>query len=328
MKTIVTGATGFLGYNLAKRLLELGFIVVALGRNTEKGKLLTDIGCEFIQVDLTDKDKLLQIFNGADYVFHCAAKSSLWGSYKSFYNSNVTGTQNVVDACIKNNVKKLVHVSSPSIYFEFSDKFDIKETDKLPKKFVNYYAKTKYLSECVVDEGIKNGLNAIIIRPRAIFGAGDTALIPRLIRANAEKFIPKTVKNDILIDITHVKNVVESMILAMNADKKFNGQKYNITNGENIKFYSCIENLITNLGMKYNSKNISYCAVMLIASFLEFIYKFLPNKEPVFTKYSVGLISFNQTLDISKAKNELGYKPVISVEEGFKEVANAYKENY
>ena len=324
-KTVITGATGFLGSNLAKRLSELGFDVIGLGRNSVKGEELQNNGIKFIKADLTDSEKLSDIFKNTDYVFHCGAKSSNWGSYKSFFEANVTGTKNVVNACLKNDVERLIHISSPSIYFEYKDKFDIKEDDTLPKKFVNNYAETKFLAENEIKEGIKNSLEAIILRPRAIMGIGDTAIIPRLIRANNQKFIPKTVKNDILIDITFVQNVVEAMLLAMKADKKYSGQVYNITNGENIKFYETIKDIIINAGFEYNEKKLSYKKVMFLASVLEGIYKFLPNKEPVFTKYSAGLISFNQTLDITKAKNELGYKPVISIKEGLEELKNYYK---
>ena len=324
-KVVVTGATGFLGFNLAQKLSELNFAVTGLGRNTLMGEELQKKGIKFVKVDLSDSEKLTEVFNNAEFIFHCGAKSSNWGSYKSFFEANVTGTKNVVNACLKNNVKRLIHVSSPSIYFDYKDKFNIKEDEILPEKFVNNYAKTKFLAEKVVEKEIANGLDAIIIRPRAIMGIGDTAIIPRLIRANNEKFIPKTVEDDILIDVTFVQNVVEALILAMNADKKYSGHIYNITNGENIKFYETVKNIIINAGFKYNEKKIPYKKVMFLASFLEFIYKFIPNKEPVFTKYSAGLISFNQTLDITKAKNELGYKPVISIKDGFKELEDYFK---
>ena len=146
--------------------------------------------------------------------------------------------------------------------------------------------------------------------------------MPRLLRANKERFIPKIRKDDILIDMTHVDNVVEAMILAMNADKKYSGEKYNITNDENINLYKTLENVISQKGEKFNSKYIPYKLIFILVSIMELVYKLIPNKEPVFTRYSLGLLSFNQTLDISKAKNELGYKPIISMAEGLKECLN------
>lgn len=326
-KVIVTGATGFLGFNLAKRLKEEGFEVIGLGRNIKKAQKLINLGICFKKINLEDLNEVLNITKNTDYVFHCAAKSSLWGSYKSFYNSNVLATKNIASACIQNKVKKLIYVSSPSIYFEFKDKFKIKEDENLPKKYANYYIKTKRKAEEIIDElYLKQGLKVITIRPRGIFGIEDTALLPRLIRAN-KKFIPRTKKEDILIDITYVDNVVESMVLAMHAGDIHNGKKYNITNNEPIYFYSTLEKIINELGLKFNCKYISYNKIIFLAKMLELIYKFIPFSEPVFTSYSIGLLSFNQTLDITKAQRDLNYKPIVSMEEGIKTIVQSYKEN-
>lgn len=321
-KVIVTGATGFLGSRLAKKLKSLGYNVIGLGRNQQKGNKLAELGIEFISVDLSDKEKLYKIFQDIDYVFHCAAKSSVWGDYKTFYRANVEGTKNIAELCLKNDVKRLIYVSSPSIYFDFKDKLNIKETEPPTKHPANNYIKTKIIAENIIDNAFNDGLDVITIRPRGIFGSGDSAILPRLLKANREKFIPKTRKDDILIDITHIENVVEAMILAMKTDKKYSGKKYNITNDENIYLYKTLENTINQVGEKFNSKYIPYKLMFIVISIMEFLYKFIPNKEPVFTRYSLGLLSFNQTLDISKAKNDLGYEPIISIEEGLKECLN------
>ena len=321
-KLIVTGATGFLGFHLVKRLKKMGFVVIGLGRNVEKGNKINELGANFISIDLSEKEKLNTIFQNVDYVFHCAAKSSVWGDYKSFYKANVEGTKNITDLCLKNNVKRLIYVSSPSIYFDFKDKLNIKETEPPTKHPANNYIKTKIIAENIIDNAFKDGLDVITIRPRGIFGLGDSAILPRLLKANREKFIPKTRKNDILIDITHIDNVVEAMVLAMQTDKKYRGEKYNITNDENIYLYKTLENTINKAGKKFNSKYIPYKLMFILVSIIEFLYKSIPNKEPIFTRYSLGLLSFNQTLDISKAKNDLGYEPIISVEEGLKECLN------
>ena len=320
-KAVITGATGFLGSNLAKKLNSLGFKVVALGRNRQKGSLLQNEGIEFVCADLSDKDEISNALKGARFVFHCAAKSSLWGRYKDFYNSNVLGTKNMLDLAKKSGAERFIHVSTPSIYFDFKDRFNIKEDEKLPEQFVNNYAQTKYLAEIEADKAFKDGLNVITIRPRGIYGTGDTALIPRLIRANQEKFIPKTVKDDILIDITHVQNVVESLICAMKADAVCFGKKYNITDGTPVHFYKMLEELLAGLGYSLNVKNLNYSKTAFLAGVMENFYKtFLPDIEPVFTKYYLGLLSFNMTLDIKKAREELGYTPLFSTKEGIKKV--------
>jgi nucleoside-diphosphate-sugar epimerase len=325
-KVLITGVTGFLGSNLAIKLLELGYSVFGIGRNTLKGQELQNKGIKFKAVDISDKNALIEVSKEIDYIVHCAAKSSLWGKWEDFYNTNVIGTKNIIEVCKINNIKRLIHISSPSIYFNFRDKLNIKENDELPDKKVNFYAETKYLAELEIDKANNAGLNTITLRPRAIWGNGDTSIFPRLIKANNKRFIPKTRNKGLYIDITHVDNVVESIILALNAPNNCNGEKYNITNDEPVELYSFIQKLIEELGYKCNFKKFPYLFLYFLAYFEELKNKiFTPNIEPIFTRYSLGLISFSQTLNIDKAKTELRYKPIKSVDEGIREYILANK---
>lgn len=320
-KVLVTGATGFLGFNLCIRLQNMGYEVFGQGRNPIKGQELIQQGIHFVSADLENTNAIETACSGIDFVFHCGAKSSAWGRYNDFYNANVLGTRNVIQGCKKHAVKRLIHVSSPSIYFDFSDKIGIKESDILPTHGVNYYAHTKMLAEQEIDKAFQKGLPVITIRPRAIFGIGDTALLPRLIKANQKKFIPLIAEKDILIDITHVDNVVEALICCMTADEKYLGEKYNITNDEPIYMYAFLEKLTHQLGIPFKTRRISYQKALFFAGLLEKISKYLMNyKEPVFTRYTVGLLAKSQTLDISKAKKELGYKPVKTIQQGVDEL--------
>ena len=329
VKTIlVTGATGFLGRALAKRLVSLGHNVIGLGRNKTKGNELQTLGINFIDCDLEDKQKLESIMRNVDFVVHCAAKSSPWGRYKDFYKSNVNGTKNIIDICLKNNVTRLVYISSPSVYFKLKDEFNITETANYTNKPVNNYIKTKIIAEKLIDDAFNKGLDVITLRPRAIFGIGDTAIFPRLIKTNNKRFLPITTNKDILVDLTYIENVVDAILLAVNADKKYSGEKYNITNDEHIYLHKTIEKIITSLNYEYKTKKIPYKLLKLISTLIDNLYYiFLPNKEPTITQYSLGVLSFSQTFDISKAKNELGYIPKISTNEGLKCVIDYYKEH-
>jgi nucleoside-diphosphate-sugar epimerase len=180
MLSIVTGATGCLGLNLTKRLVADGHEVIALGRNEQLGKVINNIGAQFIAIDLQNKEKLKQIAQDSQVIFHCAALSSPWGRYNDFFEANVLGTQHVIDATPEH--ARLVHVSSPSIYFNFTEQYNIKEDAVLPKKPANYYVKTKLLAESLVDKAFQEkNLDVITLRPRAIFGAYDRAILPRLL---------------------------------------------------------------------------------------------------------------------------------------------------
>ncbi|QZY54023.1 NAD-dependent epimerase/dehydratase family protein [Crassaminicella profunda] len=317
MNVLVTGGTGFLGERLAMRLISMGYGVTVVGRNKIKGKELEKLGINFIPLDLADQEKTIAVCKNQSYIFHCAALSSPWGRYKDFYASNVLSTKNLIMGIKKWNVKRLVHVSTPSIYFDYTDRLNIPENSPLPKDSVNFYAQTKLMAEKEIDKAYKDGLEVISIRPRALFGPGDTTILPRLIRANNKRFIPLINEGKAVVDVTYVENVVDALLLCMDSDENTLGQKYNITNGEPMMLIELLQKLFDKLNVALRGKNISFEKAYRFAGILEFISKYLLlGKEPTLTQYSVGVLAKSQTLDIQKARKELRYKPRISIDEG------------
>ncbi|MDN4494848.1 NAD-dependent epimerase/dehydratase family protein [Ureibacillus aquaedulcis] len=320
---LVTGATGFLGQHLVKRLAEDGFKVTAIGRNRTIGSTLPQ-EVRFVEVSLEDRNGIFQVMQNQDVVIHCGALSSVWGKYEDFYNTNVFGTQNMVDAALFYSIKRFVHVSTPSIYFSLQErsKINVKEDSALPNPAVNNYAKTKRMAEEVVDEAFNHGLPTITIRPRALFGPGDNAIIPRLIKTNQKSGLPFIDGARILTDITYVENVVDAICLCLFSDERTLGKKYNITNGEPMYLNELLEKVFLLLGQPIKKKEMKYETILLAASFLEKTYRlFNIKKEPIITPYTVTVLAHSQTLNIDAAKTELGYKPRISVEEGINKFA-------
>ncbi|SFF40779.1 NAD dependent epimerase/dehydratase family protein [Paenibacillus algorifonticola] len=327
MNILVTGATGFLGKNAVNRLLKEGHSVTAVGRNRAEGERLGEAGAAFLQLDLASS-RMREAIARHDAVFHCGALSSPWGKYRDFYASNVIGTRNVIQGCLEHGVQRLVHVSTPSIYFDYRHRFNIAEHEPLPKSAVNHYAATKLLAEQEVDRAFREqGLRVVTIRPRALFGPGDTAIFPRLLRANDKRFIPMFGSGQPLVDITYVDNVTEALMRCLYADPIVLGQKYNITNGEPIQLWEAMTRLFELLNKPMRTKKIAYPAAYTAASLLELGAK-LPGlaKEPLLTRYTVGILAFSQTLSIEKAQRELGYRPLVSVEEGLRRFAAWWKE--
>ncbi|RHW34664.1 NAD-dependent epimerase/dehydratase family protein [Lysinibacillus yapensis] len=324
MSTIaVTGATGFLGQHVVKRLVSEGFQVTALGRNQAIGDAFPK-EVKFVKVSLEDRDGISRAMKNQDYVIHCAALSSVWGNYADFYNANVVGTQNLVDAALFSNVKRFVHVSTPSIYFNLHErtKINLKEDNILPAPAINYYAETKRIAEEVVDEAFKKGLPAITIRPRALFGPGDNAIIPRLIKANEKSGIPFINGGKVLTDITYVENVVDALFLCLSSEMPTLGRKYNITNGEPMYLGDILEKVFLVLNETMRKREIKYERILCIASMLEKTHRlFGIKKEPIITPYTVTVLSHSQTLNIDAAKTELGYQPRISIDEGINRFA-------
>lgn len=317
MNILVTGGTGFLGQRLAQRLLSEGHRVTVLGRNEAIGEQLESRGARFFRADLGDAERVGEACRGQEVVFHSGALSSPWGRYEAFHRANVLGTRHVTEGCLSHGVRRLVHVSTPSIYFDFRDRHRIAEHDPLPRKRVNAYAETKLAAEGLVDEAHRRGLETITFRPRALFGPGDTTILPRLIKANRKGSLPLFGTESPLIDITYVDNVVDALLLGRDALPEALGRKYNITNGEPVRLHAMLEKLFARLEMPYRPRPVPYAIAYGLAGAMELVSAtLLGGREPLLTRYSVGVLAKSQTLDISEARQWLGYVPRVSVDEG------------
>ena len=320
MRALVTGATGCLGRNLVERLIEDGKGVVATGRNARVGTALSSRGAAFVRADIADREAVAAAARGVDVVFHCAALAAPWGSPEEFRRVNVDGTASAVDAAISAGAA-MVHVSTPSIYFDFRDRLDIDEYDDLPARQVNEYARTKLLAEAVVDLAVETrGLRAVTIRPRAIFGPHDTALFPRVIAASRGGRVPLVGRGHVLADVTCVSNVVDAMLLAAGKADSLAGRKYNITNGTPILVHDLLAMAFHGMGLEFRPRRLPYPAAYCAASMME-LAACITRKEPRLTRYSAGVLRYHQTLSIRRARAELGYTPRKSTAAGVGEYA-------
>ena len=327
-RILVTGATGFLGKYVVQELLENGYHVIACGRNKERLLALEEMAkndrgmdagnLEVYQWDLSEiQEKKMKV----DCVIHAAALSTVWGKWKDFYDTNVIGTWNVVLFCRRNKVKRLVYVSSPSIYTQKKDRFDIEEDSYHRNNKLNYYIRTKLLAEKLVGRAAHKGIETVIIRPRGLFGIGDTSIIPRLINANRGIGIPLFRKGKNVVDITCVENVALALRLAAESEKAV-GKTYNISNGEPREFKEILEELFEQLGEEPHYRKLPFGLMYRVAGLLELSYKIRRKyEEPVITKYTMLTLGYSQTLNIEKAKADLGYEPKITLSEGIKKYA-------
>lgn len=316
MKVLITGATGFLGKYVIQELEENGYEIIAFGRNEKIGKSLASRKVSFFKGDFTKIEDLYEAIESVDMIVHAGALSTVWGKWEDFYNTNVIGTENILKACRKKGIKKLVYISSPSIYASAKDQIDIKEEEAPSKNNLNFYIKSKILAENKVKE--YSDVNTVILRPRGLFGIGDTSIIPRLLKLNSEKAIPLFNNGENKVDISCVENVALAVRLALESEKAI-GNTYNITNSEPMAFKEVLDLFFSEMGIKGNYKHLNYNFIKIIVSILENIYKiFRIDKEPILTKYTLYLLRYSQTLSIEKAKNDLLYKPKLSIAEGIK----------
>lgn len=321
---VVTGATGFVGTCLSCELAAAGHAVVGLGRDRSKGALLESAGVSFLEVDLLDRLGLRKALRGADAVVHAAALSSVWGDYEAFRRCNVDGTGNVVEACRANEVEKLVFVSSSSVYFDFKDRLGIVETDELARSPASAYTRSKKEAEQLIAS--IDDVNWIVLRPRGIFGPGDSAIVPRALRLARKGFFPLVRGGEALVDLTYVENLAHAIRISLGAEKRAWNEFYNISNGEPVRIVDFFDRLMRGLEMNPKKLNTPIGLIRSLAAVFEDGARVLGLGEPPLTRYTAGLLSYSQTLSIEKAKALLGYSPMVSMSEGIERTVQSLRE--
>ena len=327
MKIIITGATGFIGRNLSESLHEEGMEVIATGRSLDIGKKLQEQGIEFNPADIRNQSQLSKAFSPADCVIHCAAKAGDWGTYREFYETNVIGTRNVVNACKGNDIRKIVYISTPSIYYTGRDRYNILESEPLPQKQFNY-GKTKLMAESELLALEKEGFKTIILRPRAVYGKYDQNIVPRFLHLAEKKNLPLINGGKALVDITYVGNVVSAVKDCFTAPDDAWNEVYNISNGSPITMKEWISQLLEIFDRPFKPKDVPEPVAKTIATINELV-SYLPfgNKKPELTRFTAGYVAKSMTLSIEKAKQKLNYVPEISNKEGFEDVRQWYTQN-
>jgi nucleoside-diphosphate-sugar epimerase len=323
MKILLTGATGGLGFRTLEQLIENPKIekIIATGRVIRPTHFVEHSKVNYLLGDLENADFVSELVKKADYIIHAAALSSPWGKYSEFEKANVFTMNNLINAAKIHNIKRFVYVSTPSLYFNGQDRFEVKESEQLPEAFVNAYSKTKYEVELALE---KSGIPFVTLRPRALIGRGDTIIMPRLIRAFEEGKLKIIGDGKNIVDLTSLANVADSIELALFVNDAGLNQIYNITNGEPVQLWETIEKVLSLLGHKMNNKKVPYSVVKFVSQIMELKAKLTNYKEPALTTYGVGILAKSFTMDISKAKSLLGYSPKISTDEAIDEFVNWY----
>ena len=312
---LVTGATGFLGGALSRRLHRSGYSVFATGRQEQKLTALRLPTENQFTWDCRHELAASQVkkLEGVDTIVHCAAFSSAWGNDAAFWQANVLATENVLALAEELGVGHVIHISTPAVYFRFEDQFNVPETVSLPKP-VNSYARTKSIAEQRVWE---SGLPATVLRPRGIYGAGDTALMPRLLRAAKSGPLPRFRHGGVVTDITHVDDVVDAILATSSAKPKAIGQVLNISGGEPLPITTIAERACAANNVTVKWRNLPVGFALRIVRLSETIAGLRAGKpEPRITAYGLGIFAFSQTLDISKAKKLLDWTPKVTFEDG------------
>ena len=313
---LVTGGGGFLGKAIVKKLVAKKLSVFSFSRSFYPE--LEHMGVAQIQGDLVDKVAVVKALEKMDVVYHVAAKFGIWGPLKDFIPVNVTGTQNVINACLENNVKQLIYTSSPSVIFDEEDMENVDESIPYPKKYMASYPETKAMAEKLVKNAAKSGMKTIILRPHLIWGPEDNHFLPTIIKR--AKRLKRVGQKEYLVDTIYIDNAADAHIMA--SEKLFenpslSGNVYFLSQDEPMPIWKIINAFLDAAGLPPMKGQVSEKIVYIAGSIFEFVYKFFNIKgEPLITKLGAKELATSHWFNISRAKKDLGYYPKISTQEG------------
>jgi nucleoside-diphosphate-sugar epimerase len=327
MYVLVTGASGFIGQHVARTLARRGLGVVATGRAPSALAPLASDGARVITANLAT-DPLEALLRGCEAVVHCAAMAAPWGAKEAFVRDNVRATERLLDAAAAAGVRRFVHLSSPSIYAGFSDQLNVSEAFTPPSRWTSIYGETKWVSEQCVLQPRFASLEPVVLRPRAVFGEGDRAIVPRVLAVARKGTFPLIRGGQAMIDVTYVQNVVSAVERALETPRENAGRAYNITNGEPMTVRRLLDRLFGALGLKVRYISLPAPVALAMARLSEAIATMRANgKEPRLTQYGIALLTYSLTLDISAARERLGYQPAVSVEDGLARYATWWRKH-
>jgi nucleoside-diphosphate-sugar epimerase len=315
----VTGGSGFIGGKLVQRLVGEGRAVRALARSVEAAERVASLGAEPVRGDLGDPASLTAGADGADVAFHLAAHLSEWGAWEDFERGNVVGTRNVLAACEEAGVGRFVHCGTEAALMAGEPLVQVDETAPLRPDSRAPYPATKAKAEQAVRQAARNGFKTVALRPRFVWGKGDTTLLPEMVKTVEAGRFAWVGGGRNVTDTTHVDNVVEGLILAV--EKGRSGEAYFVTDGKPVVFREFVTKLLRTQGVEPPDRSLPAWTAAPMARVCEATWKVLPLPgEPPMTSFRSWLLTQECTIDITKARNELGYEPIVSHEQGLMEL--------
>ncbi|HEX5694348.1 MAG TPA: 2-alkyl-3-oxoalkanoate reductase [Arenimonas sp.] len=329
MKVIVTGGAGFLGQALCRALQAEGHDVTSFQRSHSPA--LAAMGVRQLRGDLADAAAVHAALAGQAAVFHNAAKAGAWGSHESYFAANVTGTRNVLAAMREHGIGRLVYTSTPSVTHSGRSPVEGGDEAGTPygQGFKAPYPATKLIAEKEVLAANDPGLATVALRPRLIWGPGDTQLLPRLAeraRAGRLRFIDGGHNR---MDTTFIDNAAQAHIDAFKAlapGAACAGKAYFISNGEPREVRRIVNDLLATAGVPPVDKSIPYGVAYAAGAVLEGVWRTLRLAgEPPMTRFLAEQLSTPHWYDISAAARDLGYVPAVSMDEGLERLARWWR---
>lgn len=328
MNTLVTGASGFLGLYIVEQLRARGDAVRALCR--KRYPQFDALGVEVVQGDLCDRQAVMAACRGVDAVFHAGGVAGMGGPWSHFYRINTLGTRHVVDGCLAHGVGRLIFTSSPSVTFQCQSQEGVDESAPYAKCWVCNYAHSKALAEQhVLASNRTNGLLTCALRPHLIWGPRDRHLIPQLLARAKNGRLWRVGDGRNMVDTVYVENAARAHLQAADALKPGSpvaGQAYFISQGEPVNCWGWLNEIVAMAGLPTIGKTLSYRAAWTMGIAYEIAYGLLRLRgEPPMTRFLAAQLSQSHYFNISRARNDFGYSPTVSLAEGMARLATEWQ---
>jgi 2-alkyl-3-oxoalkanoate reductase len=326
MKILVTGGGGFLGQAIVRLLIERGDRVVVLNRSAYPE--LEALGVTCCRGDIADRNAVMSAAEGCDAIVHVAARAGPGLYYPDFEAPNVTGTANVLAACARHGIARLVYTSSPSVVHGGGDIENGNESLPYPDHFKSPYPETKARAEQMVLAANGPDLKTCALRPHLIWGPGDNQLLPRLIEKNRAGRL-RLPAPDKWIDTVYIDNAAQAHVLALDnllGPATAAGKAYFISNGEPLPNGDIIARLLTAAGEQARLGAVHPGLAMVIATLVESLWRLTRRRsDPPLSRFVVEHLATAHWYDLSAARTDLGYQPSVDVATGLEHLRLAWK---
>jgi len=306
--TFVTGATGFIGSHIVRRLLQRGDRVRILARNSSRKSNIEALGCEIAIGDLKDSNSLLRCIQGCRFVYHVAADYRLWArNPQDIYDNNVGGTRNLLSVCCEAGVEKIIYTSTVGTIGLRQDGFPADEESPVRlDDMIGHYKRSKFMAEQVTLEFAASGLPVTIVNPTTPVGAGDIRPTPtgKIILEFIKGHMPAYVETG--LNLVGVEDVAKGHLLAEAKGRV--GERY-ILGGENWSLEEILETLARICGSHMPRFRIPWTLALAAGYMDNFVMGSLLRREPLIPLEGVRMARYKMYISSEKARKELGYNP-------------------
>jgi nucleoside-diphosphate-sugar epimerase len=315
VRYFVTGGSGFVGRHLLLRLLADGHVVRALARSEESAQVVEALGATPVRADLVDVGAAVEELRGCGVLVHAAAETRPWAPPEDYQRVNVVGTRRLLRAAAEAGVRRFVHISTEAVLADGNPIRFVDETAPYPRRYAGDYARTKALAEQLVLAADSREMHTVAVRPRLVWGPGDTTVLPHVLAAAREGTWAWVSGGHYLTSTCHVLNLCDGIERA--AERGTGGRAYFLTDGAPVEFRDFLTRCAAAHGVTLPDRSVPRPVARTAAAVLDRSWRVLPLKgEPPVTEAAVALGAHEVTVNDARAREELGYAPVITVEEG------------